>query len=91
MRPGRYVLVAVSDTGTGMDELTQRRVLEPFFTTKGQGNALGLGLLQVRSFAEQCGGYVRIDSAPGQGTNVQLYLPHTHGASALVVPHQQSA
>ena len=91
MRPGRYVMVAVSDTGTGMDELTQRRVLEPFFTTKGQGNALGLGLLQVRGFAEQCGGYVRIDSAPGEGTNVQLYLPRTHGASALMVPHQQSA
>ena len=73
--PGDYVEIAVSDTGVGMDETTRQRAFEPFYTTKPIGQGTGLGLSQVYGFAKQSGGSVQLNSAPGRGTTVQLYLP----------------
>jgi signal transduction histidine kinase/ActR/RegA family two-component response regulator len=75
LRPGRYVRLAVADTGVGMLPATLARVCEPFFTTKGVGVGTGLGLPMAKGFAEQSGGALRVESAPGKGTMVTLWLP----------------
>jgi signal transduction histidine kinase len=75
LRAGEYVRVAISDTGMGMNAATLARVFEPFFTTKPIGQGTGLGLSMVRGFAEQSGGGMTIDSKPGRGTVVTLWLP----------------
>lgn len=75
VRPGAYVCFSVSDTGHGMDAATAERATEPFFTTKPVGDGTGLGLSTVYGFVSQSGGGMRIQSAPGRGTVINLFLP----------------
>lgn len=77
-KPGCYIRLAVSDTGTGMDAETLQRAVEPFFSTKGIGKGTGLGLSMAHGLAAQLGGALTIESKPGLGTSVALYLPTTH-------------
>lgn len=77
VNPGAYVHVSVEDTGVGMDEATLARAVEPFFSTKGVGRGTGLGLSMVHGLASQLGGALTIQSRPGLGTNMELWLPQS--------------
>jgi len=83
LRPGRYLCLSVADSGSGMDEATLARAIEPFFSTKGVGKGTGLGLSMVHGLALQLGGKLVIKSKPGLGTNVELWLPQTADAPIL--------
>ena len=82
LAPADYICVAVTDTGTGMSAEVAARAFDPFFTTKPIGQGTGLGLSMIYGFARQSNGHATIDSKPGRGTSVRLYLPRHHSGSA---------
>jgi PAS domain S-box-containing protein len=88
--PGPYVMIAVSDTGSGIPAAIRDKVFEPFFTTKATGKGTGLGLSMVYGFVKQSGGHIKIYSEEGHGTTIKIYLPRASGQALLVTDGAQA-
>jgi CheY-like chemotaxis protein len=91
LEPGPYVLISVSDTGSGMDAETQARAFEPFFTTKKTGEGTGLGLSMAYGVVRQSGGHIQIESRIDEGTTFRIYLPRVEGVEPVKQPPKSAA
>ncbi|MHC4561659.1 MAG: response regulator [Planctomycetota bacterium] len=91
LKSGPHVMLAVRDTGCGMNQATAEKAFDPFFTTKGKDEGTGLGLALVHGFVQECGGHITVESRPGSGTTFRMYFPQTEGPAETVALKQPSA